>query len=147
MTKAEFLKRYEEEKLKFPNKKLILDQGLVYFNGHACGCTKAAPDSKYYSFYSYEYNQDPRDYYYSPEPTVHFIEYVNDKGIKRKIPIPLGISCNEFETEEEAYDDLYRIIKLEMRTPEEIEADEEKWLIEEWSDPKLYEKKDEEEDE
>lgn len=147
MTREEFEKRYKEEQLWKCEKNVIIGKGFVYRNGNEIGVTKAAEDSKYYTFSSSS-PEVPGPGYIPPEQ--EYVEYTNKKGVHRKIPLPLNIGCQEYETEEEALDDLYKEIKylahMNTMTPEEKEEEYKKWEIEYWSNPELYEKKDEEED-
>lgn len=139
MTKAEFLKRLKEEKLHYPEREITVDKGII--NGaKQFGCSFMF--GKYYIFESDADHPDDRG-----NITPKYLEHVNKKGKIERTPLPPDVVISSpFETEEEAFEEFYKEIKYEMRTPEEIEADHQKWLNEYWGNPERYKKIDDEED-
>lgn len=139
MTEKEFLEKMEQEKLFIPNKRIVLNSGLIEQTDgrYIFGCTKATKDSEWFIFHS--------ELYLPPEyetETLSYIELTDKNGKIRKVPYPMGVHIHDsFKNEEDALDEFYKRIKEEMRiakmSPEEFDEFEKEKEAERWSDPKF----------
>lgn len=121
MTKAEFLKRLEDEKLFYKDKHIVVDKGLVdnIYHGEIFSCTFVSANRLYYIFETEAVYSDRE---VQPEPT--YITYTDKKGREKKLPVSCDIDIKKtFTTEDEAFTEFYNMIKFEMLMEEEDSTD------------------------
>ncbi len=110
MKKKEFIEKLKTEKLTYRGLDVVVDYGISSNDfRYVFSCTQYG--NRYYIFIKEQVGYGDR----GEEPLQKYIDVYDRKGRVKKYPLNYGITVlQSFESEEEAFDKFYEMIKTDM---------------------------------